>query len=104
MRINRRQRRDRTAKLAKLTPAQRKKLLTYLDRDNLTYEQAVVRIREEFGLTVSPASVGKWWQRFYGQRIAQAQAAQSPPVIFEIVIQVRANGAAVVIGKGGKPT
>ena len=50
-------------KLDALTDAQREQLIAWLCVERLTYEKALLRVEEQFGMHTSSTALCKFWQR-----------------------------------------
>lgn len=68
------------AKLERLAPEQKERLLIWLDEENRTYAEVVDLVRTEFGLSVGKTAVGHYWQRHAMPRRYAATAEASAAI------------------------
>lgn len=76
-----------TPHLARLKPAQRRKLLKWLTEDLLTLREAVARVRETFGIVTSHTAMSKWLQR-----ACKPSAAAMPRLLLDVRIAKAGKG------------
>jgi len=75
----------RQSKLRALKPQQRRALKNWLLRDKLTYEQARVRLFEQFGVTISTRTISKFWSTLFRHR-APARDRRSP-LLLDVILR-----------------
>lgn len=73
------------AKLERLSPAQKQRLLVWLDEENLSYLAVAALVRAEFGLVVGKSAVAGYWHRHVLPRrlLAESAAPQAIPALPE---------------------
>jgi hypothetical protein len=76
----------RNSKLRALTPPQIKSLRRWLITDGLTYDQARTKLRERFGVSLSPGTICRFW---YTRCLSTMPPThdRKPPVLLDVVLQ-----------------
>ncbi len=62
-------------KLGRLTEAQRELLVAWFAQENLDYATAALRVRAQFGLSVSPKTLSLFWSEVVSPRLARRPAS-----------------------------
>lgn len=89
--------------VATLTAAQRKTLTDWLLKENITYQAAIVRIKEQWGLKTGHTPLERFFQKVARSRLAPpAPASDERPVVLEIVLTIRAGKPVSVSLSRGK--
>lgn len=79
-------------RLARLTPAQAKALRRWMEKDLLTYQQAIVKLKNSFGVVISHSALAKWFQRN-----CTHSAVEYPRMALDLRITKAGNGLKITL-------
>jgi hypothetical protein len=78
------------AKLDKLTEKQRHALRQWFVKENISFDDAIARIKKQFGLSVGRRALSMFWHDAFDGKSAAA-ASLEKQVVAEVVFQIRSR-------------